>query len=306
MYCPICKSKNTNFFVKKDIYVFYRCFDCRVIFLEQLPSVNKLHSYYSKKFEYKDGLLNEAIIRKRSRAILKQIKKIYPSAKTLCDVGSGYGFFLDEAKNKYEVTGIEPSKQLAHFADKNYHTSIYIGELKEYIRAQNKQFDVVTCIHVIEHVTDPKEFISLLLRLVAPKGILYIETPNSDSHLLYVEKEQYTFLLPPQHLWLFSQESIKALLPKKILIKHVHTYSYPEHFMGIVKRLIKGKKDVDNNIYKQTNTKIDNSSMSLKKRFSYLLLDQLLAPLFTGILNLYHKGSILELYINKNNDKSGL
>jgi len=37
----------------------------------------------------------------------------------------------------------------------------------------------------------------------------------------------------------------------------------------------------------------------MRKQLSVLLFDRLLAPLFTGLLNLHHKGSILELYIKK-------
>jgi len=291
-----------------------------------MVSKKYLNTYYAKQFSYDDGLKNETIIRQRSHIILNQIKRLAPQSKTICDVGSGYGFFLDEAKkNGYKTTGVEPAKVLVDYAKKNFGVQSFRGELKDFI-ASNKQFDVVTCIHVIEHVTNPQQFMSELLHLVKPGGLLYIETPNSDSHLLYVEKEQYTFLIPPHHLWLFSKDSISHLLSKNSQIIYTNTYSYSEHFMGIIKRIMRNKRHSEHVRRAQCglreesniNASLDFSAMPrndnintkmfrrLKRYLSYLLFDKALAPLFTGLLNLHHKGSILELYIKKKDMKSGL
>lgn len=305
MVCPLCFSRRARFFTKKNIYVFYRCIDCKTIFLSSLPSQKILNSYYENSFSYGDGLRNENIIRKRSNIILRTIRSLAPQAKTICDVGSGYGFFLDEAQRAgYKVTGIEPSQQLLHHATSNFKMAIYAGKLKDYSEKKHKLFDVVTCIHVIEHVTEPQTFITQLWKLVKPGGILYLETPNSDSHLLNAEKDHYTFLIPPEHLWIFSKRSISYLLPKNTGTILTNTYSYPEHLMGIVKILMHPKKA--NRGITRIHKSIVNQKVSLRKKLSYFLFDQLAAPLFTGALNLYHKGSILELYIKKKDGKSGL
>lgn len=223
--------------------------------------------------------------------------------ETLCDVGSGYGFFLDEAqKNGVKVFGIEPSRQLVHYAFQKHVIKSFLGTLEEYVKENREQFDVVTCIHVIEHVTEPKKFISDLLRLVKPGGILFIETPNSDSHLLYAEKENYTFLIPPEHLWIFSKDSFIYLIPGNSQIISANTYSYSEHLMGIVKQMVNNRESSFQKRLprRPPNRRIPRNDNTFRKKLSYFLFDRLLAPLFTGFLNAYHKGSILELYIKKN------
>ncbi|MFH0772828.1 MAG: class I SAM-dependent methyltransferase [bacterium] len=271
-----------------------------------MPSQKYLQTYYAKQFSYRDGLQNETVIRKRGQIILKKIQQLSSKAKSLCDVGSGYGFFLNEASIAgYNVIGIEPSLRLARHTKDNYQISIFVGELKKYVAIKHKQFDVVTCIHVIEHVSNPSEFFLLLLRLVKPGGILYIETPNSDSHLLYVEKDNYTFLIPPDHLWIFSKKAIQVLLPSYAYIFLEHTYSYSQHLMGIIKTLSSRQHYQQKNIFHAQGEKIQKNGMksnmlrNVKKRVFYYLFDRTLAPLFTGLLNLHHKGSILELYIKK-------
>ncbi|MCX6730299.1 MAG: class I SAM-dependent methyltransferase, partial [Candidatus Roizmanbacteria bacterium] len=203
---------------------------------------------------------------------------------------------------QYKIFGIEPSQQLVRHAKKHFGVHTFLGSLTKYTNSQKKQFDIVTCIHVIEHVTNPKQFITLLLKIVKPGGLLYIETPNSDSHLLYVERESYTFLIPPDHLWLFSQQSIKQLLPKYSSIISINTYSYSEHLMGIIKRIIKSlslsersEESTERNEEKKreeftlSNSKgLDPSAnhfrmiQKFKKNLSYLLFDRTLAPFLTG------------------------
>ncbi len=308
MMCPLCISKNTQFFAKKKTYSFFRCKNCKTIFLPKLPSKRVLNKYYSSQFTYNDGKQNENVIRKQSKCILSSLKKLSNNAQTICDVGSGYGYFMDEARKKgYIVEGVEPSIQLADYTFKKYQLPVYSGNLASYIIKNNNQFDIVTCIHVIEHVVNIKEFISQLVRLVKPGGVLFIETPNSDSHLLYVEKDEYTFLIPPEHLWLLSKDSIKNIIPKNARIINTSTYSFSEHFMGIIKRMIKGKPEKKRNNTQITtsfdkNKLLENKEMSVKKKIYYQLFDLTLAPLFTGILNLNGKGSILELFIQKNID----
>ena len=305
MKCPLCKVNQPSLYARIKKYTYYRCNNCKVLYLFPLPSQKILHDYYAKQFLYCDGLSNKDIIQKRSVKILKKLVSITPYAKTLCDVGSGYGIFLHEARLKgYKTVGIEPSLVLAKFAKKIFHVTSFVGTLEKYVQNKHAQFDIVTCIHVIEHVAFPKQFISHLLRLVKPGGVLYIETPNADSHLLYAEKDKYTFFLPPDHLWVLSKTSFLYLLSTKVQCVSVTTYSYSEHLMGIVKKILKPVLHYSDTVDK---IKLSNGSNrfntteknTFSKQIRYLLFDKLLAPLFTGLLNLHHKGSILELYIKK-------
>jgi len=311
MTCPFCLSTKTIFFASKENYKFQRCLICRGLFIKTTPSKKSLYDYYKKQFLYADGRINEPIIRKRSKKILQNLRMSYPEAMTICDVGSGHGYFLDEASRMgFEVFGIEPSKQLANAASINYAIPQFVGTLESFIKINKNKFDVVTCIHVIEHVMQPKDFMHSLLKLVKPEGILFLETPNADSHLVTIEKNSYTFLIPPEHLWIFSKKSIEKLLPKNAFISYTHTYSYPEHFMGIVKKIINANKKANNNSNtgpnRQINKFTNNQNQSLRKWFSYILFDKIIAPLLTPLLNVYHKGSILELYISKKVHKCGL
>ncbi len=305
--CEICRHKKTKFFHKINNFSYYFCRNCGTLFLNPKPSQKFLENYYAKKFAYSAGEENEMLIRQRAISILTKLKHLNPKGSSLLDIGSGYSFFIDEAKKLgFEVKGIEPSKELFRNSV-NYLTEFVNHETFEefYLKNRNKKFDFITLIHVIEHVSNPIDTINKAIKLLKPRGILYIETPNLDSHLFYSEKYNYTFLTPPDHLWLFSQTSLKKILTKipDIQIEKINTYSYPEHLMGIIKRkfqLSKSKFQTNSSIQRTNSTNLKNLNLKFDSKFiKYIVLDKFLAPLLTPLLNIHTKGSILELYIRK-------
>ena len=106
------------------------------------------------------------------------------SGKTALDVGCGAGLLCEPlARLGGEVTGVDAAPEnieaaKAHAALSGLSINYRAGE----IAAQGLgQFDVVTCMEVIEHVVDPATFVAELVRHVKPEGLLLISTPNSTT-----------------------------------------------------------------------------------------------------------------------------
>ncbi len=285
--CPICLSK-ISFFHRINKYQYYICANCKTLFLFPQPQKSELNRYYKKTFSFDNGLSDEINIRKRAKIIINKLRCLNPQGKTLLDIGSGYGFFLDEVqKTGIIATGLEPSEKLYNFSKKfdysNNRTFIMGQTFNQFYRQKSDlRFDFVTAIHVIEHLTNPKQFIKQTLSILKPNGVLYVETPNLNSHLFNFEKQNYTFLTPPDHLWIFSKKTIEYMLQEGYQIIKGSTYSYSSHFMGVIKK-----------------HKVQNAHPKILKQFKYLIFDQFLARILTPILNIGGKGSILELYIRK-------
>ncbi len=179
-------------------------------------------------------------------------------------------------------------------------------------KSKKKKYDFITLIHVIEHVKNPVDMLVTAARLLNTKGLLYIETPNIDSHLFSAEKYNYTFLTPPDHLWLFSPKSFQTLLntmPNLETVK-ISTYSYPEHFVGILKKIFKAKEsqtefirpviqEISGLEYKSQSLNRVQHNKKLIRKLKYMFFDRFVASILTPLLNFGNKGSILELYIKK-------
>jgi len=300
--CPICDGKSTDFYCRKNLYIYYLCNSCDTLFLHPLPNSQFINRLYKKEFDYKTGLTEEKRIRRQSSGILQKLRKLNPEAKSLLDIGSGYGFFLDEAKNYgLKLFGLEPADILYSYSKNNFKgINLYNSDFETfYNKSFVNKFDFIILNHVIEHIVHPQKTIRQVIELLKPKGILYIETPNLNSHLFKVQKENYTFLTPPEHLWIFSSKSFQQIFQKsQSSVKlSFDTYSYPEHLMGIIKKKLKIKNDKFKILKENKNE--SNKQFPISK-FKYLLFDRLIAPIFTPLLNINYKGSILQLYIKKN------
>lgn len=127
--------------------------------------------------------------------------------KKILDVGSGTGDFLYTCnKAGWNVFGIEPSSEARKIAsEKGIEVLDEIKNLKE------KEFDVITLWHVLEHVENLFEYISLLKQKLKPNGTLIIAVPNYKSFDANYYKEFWAAYDVPRHLWHFSQQSIKKL-----------------------------------------------------------------------------------------------
>jgi 2-polyprenyl-6-hydroxyphenyl methylase/3-demethylubiquinone-9 3-methyltransferase len=102
--------------------------------------------------------------------------------KTALDVGCGAGLLCEPlARLGASVTGIDAAPEnigaaRAHAAASGLVIDYVAGEAEAAIAG--RQFDLVTSMEVIEHVTDPAGFVATLAEALAPGGLLIISTPN--------------------------------------------------------------------------------------------------------------------------------
>jgi 2-polyprenyl-6-hydroxyphenyl methylase/3-demethylubiquinone-9 3-methyltransferase len=105
------------------------------------------------------------------------------AGKSALDVGCGAGLLAEPlARLGATVTGLDASPELievasAHAAAQGLAIDYRAGELE----ALQGQFDLVTCMEVIEHVADPQAFVAGLAARLAPRGLLIMSTPNATG-----------------------------------------------------------------------------------------------------------------------------
>ncbi len=113
--------------------------------------------------------------------------------------GSAGDLWVMQDMGAASITGIEVDETLAELArtrlrgagNIKFDVSTYAGQDLPY---DDAQFDIITSIHVIEHVADASAYLSELLRVLRPGGILFLDCPNR-----FYRVEQHT-MLPYVHL----------------------------------------------------------------------------------------------------------
>jgi SAM-dependent methyltransferase len=71
--------------------------------------------------------------------------------------------------------------------------------------------DVIVLLDVIEHLPDPRETLALCHRQLNPGGIVVITTGDFGSPLARLAGVRWRLMTPPQHLWFFTQESMRRM-----------------------------------------------------------------------------------------------
>ena len=145
----------------------------------------------------------------------------YPLAgKTALDVGCGAGLLCEPlARMGAAVTGVDAAPEnieaaKSHAAQSALPIDYRHGEIAD---QGLDQFDVVTSMEVIEHVSDPAAFIAELARHLKPDGLLLLSTPNrtAASRLFLVEAAERLGQVPRgTHNWdqFLTPDELTALL----------------------------------------------------------------------------------------------
>lgn len=288
--CPVCSSLYTSHVHTVQSYSYYRCPLCRTLFVCPQPTRRQLDAYYRETFRYAESREQQDASRERARRVMSTLRRLHPSGTTLLDVGSGRGSMLSAAEEwGIQSCGIEPSRELSRSTSAGGSRVLNISFLQY---NGSDRYDYVTLFHVIEHVPDPAGFIRKAYRLLKPGGILYIETPNSDSHLYYTESSNYTFLTPPDHIWIFSQYSFGYLLAGCVP-RLVETYTPVEHIVGMVRKRVRPIMP-----HPSVSPLPPSSSAGLKS-WKHTLMHAIVGPALKPLINIAHKGSILALYYSK-------
>jgi 2-polyprenyl-6-hydroxyphenyl methylase/3-demethylubiquinone-9 3-methyltransferase len=105
------------------------------------------------------------------------------AGKKALDVGCGAGLLAEPlARLGAVVSGVDASPELVAVAKEHARRAgleidYRAGELQEL----EGQFDLITCMEVIEHVADPQAFVGALAERLASGGLLILSTPNATA-----------------------------------------------------------------------------------------------------------------------------
>jgi 2-polyprenyl-3-methyl-5-hydroxy-6-metoxy-1,4-benzoquinol methylase len=214
---------------------YWRCDVCSTLVAKSFPSIDitaiseEDEDFYGKKY-WRDHQVNElglASIEERSRTDLLDrcawwlataLEFRLPPGQLL-EVGCSHGGFLALAELAgFHVTGIELSSWVVEFARKNFGVNVRTGPIERQAFAVGS-FDIICMFDVLEHLQDPVRTMEYCAQALKPDGVLLAQTPQYPVRIDLGELQElrHPFLkmmLPNEHLFLFSDESVRKLLSK--------------------------------------------------------------------------------------------
>jgi len=163
---------------------------------------------------------------------IQNILKVEKTARIL-EVGSGLGYFTYSLKMAgYNVQGLEISKEAVNVATKRFGDYYICDDLLHFAEINKNSYDIVIMTEVIEHISDPKEFIISSKNLLKNNGVCIFTTPNKS---FYPKEVAWFSDAPPIHCWWFSEESIKYVanlynMELKLVDFKLYYRKFPELF----------------------------------------------------------------------------
>ncbi len=161
-----------------------QCLACMFIFLNPQPTPEEslIYEAADEVWYPTEDLSPEEWEKSRrdARFALDFVTRFHPWRGRLLDVGSNRGFLMDAARQAgYETCGIEPTARTAEFSRRQFGADVFIGLIEDN-SYPSASFDLITMLHVLEHIPALRPFLCATVDLLRPGGLLFLVVPYLD------------------------------------------------------------------------------------------------------------------------------
>ena len=166
---------------------------------------------------------SEELIKERQKKYLKFINplKILKDEVKALDIGCGRGEWISLLnENGFNARGIDINESMVKVASQkglNAAVNDALGELRS---LDENSIDIITAFQVVEHIKfdDVLELIKEAKRVLAPCGILILETPNPENIMVGTQ-------------WFYLDATHKNPIPCELLSFATHYYGLERNFI---------------------------------------------------------------------------
>ena len=244
--CPICAGSSienmiTDVQVDRPSQAWSLCLTCGHVFVNPRPTKKWLAGFYTdgyramthglEKGESSDRIPVKSVKEEQIRAmsVATGIMAVRAKVANHLDIGSSTGALCAGVIDMVKPThswGVEPNDAWRGFAEKafgsrnktllDYQDDVHFVKTLDKVPKTTK-FELVTVIHTLEHLIDPRGLLEQCHSRMRPGGLLVVEVPNRYGGLVNP-------LLWP-HLHSFTHETLTYLL-EDIGFRQIHVETH--------------------------------------------------------------------------------
>jgi SAM-dependent methyltransferase len=192
--CPLCKAEGSLIFDRREfrgMKVANRlCSNCGFVYQSPRMSEREVAAFYEGSYRqfYQDSeeptQEDLSVQRSRAKTISAFLRNCgVESIHRYLDIGSSTGILMEKIHSDYscEIVGVEPGSAYRAFALERG-VRVY-ATLEEVETRGERIFDLISLLHVLEHLPDPVGYLQhLRSKYLASNGWLLIEVPNLYAH----------------------------------------------------------------------------------------------------------------------------
>lgn len=250
-----------------------RCRSCNLVQTlvnsEWLRNVEAIYSTYeiyhqANGEEQKVFAPSGGVGTQRSEALLSNISKKVelPEKGNLLDIGCGNGAFLEIFSQKMRQWKLYGSE----FDEKYQEEVEQIPNVQkmhtEPLSQIDTKFDLISMIHVLEHIPHPIKILTEIKKMLSPNGLLFIQVPNPT-------KNPFATIIA-DHCSHFTQDSIGRILYKSGLSIIHYSTDWISREISLIAKRRESPKDLAINFDTEETTILINSMRWLEKLNSHV------------------------------------
>ena len=194
-----------------------RCDACTHVWADLSLDPAEIAKLYQRSYffgdEYGNYLEDRRVIEKNFSGRLATLRRFMTGThRSLFEVGSAYGFFLNAARGAFaSVRGIDVSEDAVRFARGEFGLDVTCGDLLAQDLA-GQTFDVVCLWDTIEHLATPRQYLEKVSDQMPAGSLIAITTGDIGSLNARFQKGRWRLIHPPTHLHYFTKRSLTELL----------------------------------------------------------------------------------------------
>ncbi|HSF45276.1 MAG TPA: class I SAM-dependent methyltransferase [Chitinophagaceae bacterium] len=140
------------------------------------------------------------------------------------DVGAGNGEMVSLIHQTFPAskgTAVDYHERPAHL---NNNVNWIRADLSSEMSLMDKA-DLVFALTVLEHMTDPVQFIRSCLDLMKPGGVFYFNCPRADANFFRILGKKWPYYLPGEHITVPSISGLSKLMQRECSRKFGDRYT---------------------------------------------------------------------------------
>lgn len=197
-----------------------RCAGCGLLRLDPQPTPEELRHYYPDNYWFApntdaasrlEELYRRVVLRDHVAFVARALRQANISGPLL-DAGCGGGLFLGLMRQRgFRVLGLDFSANAASIAWRQQGAPAVCAMLD---RAPFPPHSIgaLTMFHVVEHLTDPRAYLTAARNLLQPNGRLIVQVPNANSWQAKILGRRWNGMDVPRHIYDYRDADLEKLL----------------------------------------------------------------------------------------------
>lgn len=206
--CKIC-GFNMRFLYRANNCDLFKCTNCGLV--QVFKGADIPEYLYDKKYFISNKYKDDKALEKEHLRRKKKIDKYCRQEDSVLDWGCATGEFVAYISERYHAEGCDISIDAIKLAKEKHKILQKKFQVVSDMQKITKKYDAICLWDVIEHISEPYEFLMQLKRKLKDKGYLFISTPNIEARFAKLLKDKWPFMTPPEHLSFFSRQSISRV-----------------------------------------------------------------------------------------------